>query len=172
MFPGYRSASAKSVRIALSLLAICLLGSFAAAQTDNWVGSTGAWSDPTQWDSGVPVAGENINIGTTTASSTDDFSLSIGSLTLGNSADALTIRDGVTLTVGGNTSNAGSIQLASTGDNTYLLFNGNVTLTGAGTLTMIKATTLLMAHLGNDTDQLQHHPRSGLPGHQSPGSDK
>jgi hypothetical protein len=133
----------RSVRIALSLLAICLLGSFAAAQTDNWIGNTGSWSDPTQWDGGVPVAGENINIGTTTANSTDDFSLAIGTLTLGNSGDALTVGDGVTLTVAGNTSNAGSIQLASTGDSTYLLFNGNVTLTGAGTLTMNKGNNFI-----------------------------
>jgi hypothetical protein len=120
-----------------------MLGSFAAAQTDNWTGSTGVWSDVTQWDSGVPVAGENINIATTTANSTDDFSLAIGTLTLGNSADSLVIADSMTLTVGGNISNAGSIQLASTGDSTYLLLNGNVSLTGAGTLTMSKGNNFI-----------------------------
>ncbi|MFZ0806712.1 MAG: hypothetical protein WAN03_11040, partial [Candidatus Sulfotelmatobacter sp.] len=96
MFPGSRSASLRCARAVFFTLALCMFASFAGAQTDNWLGSTGSWSDPTQWDSGVPVAGENINIATTAANSTDDFSLAIGTLTLGNSADALTIPDGVT----------------------------------------------------------------------------
>ena len=111
-----------------------MFASFAGAQTDNWLGSTGSWSDPTQWDSGVPVAGENINIATTAANSTDDFSLAIGTLTLGNSADALTIPDGVTLTVGGTINNAGTITLAGTSTNTWLEISSNVSLTGTGTL--------------------------------------
>jgi len=134
MFPARRSASRKCARIVFTLMAVCLFASFAGAQTDNWVGSTGIWSDPAQWDSGVPVAGENINIGTTTANSTDDFSLAIGSLTLANSGDALTIPDGVTLTVSGPINNAGTITLAGTSTNTWLEIGSNVSLTGAGTL--------------------------------------
>ncbi len=117
------------------LLTVLMIGNLAAAQTtDNWIGTTGNWSDPTQWDSGVPVAGENIVIGTTSAASTDDFSIGIGTLTLGNSADALTIPDGVTLTVAGAISNAGTITLAGTSTNTWLEIGSNVSLTGSGTL--------------------------------------
>jgi hypothetical protein len=134
MFPACRCASLKCARVLFLLLAVCLLASFGGAQTDNWTGSTGVWSDPAQWDSGVPVAGENINIGTTTANSTDDFSLSIGTLTLGNSGDALTIPDGVTLIVSGPISNAGTITLAGTSTNTWLEIGSNVSLTGNGTL--------------------------------------
>ncbi len=105
-----------------------LLASLAQAQNDNWVGTTGAWSDPTHWDSGVPVAGDNIVIGTASANSTDDFGLAIGTLTLSNSADSLTIADGVALNVSGTINNAGSIQLASAGSNTYLLVTGNISL--------------------------------------------
>ncbi len=113
-----------------------MLGSFAAAQTDNWTGSTGVWSDVTQWDSGVPVAGENINVGTTTANSTDNFSLAISGLELDNSGDALSIADGVALTLSGTIANQGSISLSSAGTNTYLLVSGNVSLSGTGTLNM------------------------------------
>jgi hypothetical protein len=126
------------------LLTVFILASLASAQTtDNWTGSTGVWSDVTQWDSGVPVAGDNIVIGTASANSTDDFSLGIGTLTLSNAGDSLVVANGETLTVGGNIANAGSIQLASAIDSTYLLLSGNVTLTGTGTLTMNKGNNFI-----------------------------
>jgi hypothetical protein len=127
----------KSIYAACALLlAVFTLGNIAAAQTDNWTGSTGVWSDTAQWDSGVPVAGENVVIGTASANSTDDFALSIGSLTLSNAGDTLILPDGVSLAVTGSISNAGSIQLNSAGGNTFLLLNGNVSLSGKGTLTL------------------------------------
>ncbi len=134
MLPGYRCAFVKGVRILFTLLMFSALATFAAAQTDNWTGTTGVWSDGTQWDSGVPVAGENIVIGTASANSTDDLSLAIGTLTLSNSGDALTIPDGVVLTVSGPISNAGTITLAGTSTNTWLEIGSNVSLTGTGTL--------------------------------------
>jgi len=136
MFPGRSCATLKCVCILFSLLVFSSFASLAFAQTDNWVGNTGVWSDPTQWDSGVPVGGSNIAIGTASASSTDDFSLAIGTLTLGNSADSLTLADGVALNVSGGINNAGSIQLASAGSNTYLQITGNVSMSGTGTLTL------------------------------------
>lgn len=136
MFPGCRSAFLKCARVVFSLLAVCALASFASAQTDNWIGTTGNWSDVTQWDNGVPVTGENINIGTASADSTDDFSIAIGSLTLDNSADSLIIADGVALNVSGTIANQGSIALASMGSNTSLQITGNVSLSGSGTLTL------------------------------------
>ena len=127
----------KSIYVVCAVLAVFTLGNIAAAQTtDNWIGNTGVWSDVTQWNSGVPVAGENIAIGTATATSTDDFSLSIGTLTLSNAGDALVIPDGVSLAVTNTISNAGSIQMNSAGTNTFFLLNGNVSLSGKGTLTL------------------------------------
>jgi hypothetical protein len=137
MFSGPCCASVKCLRILFVLLAFSVFASFAAAQTtDNWIGTTGNWSDTTQWNNGVPVAGDNIVIGTATANSTDDLSLAIGTLTLSNSADALTIADGVALNVGGTINNTGSISLASAGSNTYLQITGNISLTGAGKITL------------------------------------
>ncbi|MGA8430194.1 MAG: hypothetical protein WB729_10260 [Candidatus Sulfotelmatobacter sp.] len=127
----------KSIYVVCAVLAVLAMGNIAAAQTtDNWIGTTGVWSDVTQWDSGVPVAGENIAVGTATAASTDDFSLSIGTLTLSTAGDSLVIPDGVSLAVTNTISNAGSIQMNSAGTNTFLLLNGNVSLSGKGTLTL------------------------------------
>jgi len=126
----------KCARFLFSLLVVCVFASLASAQTDNWIGSTGAWSDPAQWDSGVPIAGDIVNIGTTTANSTDDFSIAISGLVLDNAADALFISDGVSLTVSGTVANQGSISLSSAGSNTYLLASGTVSLSGSGTLNM------------------------------------
>ncbi len=119
--------------VLLGLLTLC---GAASAQTDNWTGSTGVWSDPAQWDNGIPATGENIVIGTSTANSTDDFSLAIGSLTLSNPTDSLIISDGVALNASNAISNAGSIQLSSAGSNTYLQITGNVALTGTGSVTL------------------------------------
>ena len=127
----------KSIYVVCAVLAVFAMRNVAAAQTtDNWTGSTGVWSDVTQWNNGVPVAGENIAIGTTTANSTDDFALSIGTLTLSNAGDSLVIPDGVSLAVTNTISNAGSVQMNSAGTNTFLLLNGNVSLSGKGTLTL------------------------------------
>ncbi len=137
MLPGYDCASVKCARILFVLLAFSLLATFAAAQTtDSWTGTTGVWSDVTQWNNGVPVAGDNIVIGTNTADSGDDFSLAIGTLTVSNGSDGLYIADGVALTVSGTIANQGSISLSSAGTNTYLLISGTVSLSGSGTLNL------------------------------------
>lgn len=137
MFSGSCCASVKCFRILFLLLVFSVLATLAAAQTtDSWTGTTGVWSDTTQWNNGVPTTGEQIVIGTAVANSTDDFNLAIGTLTLSNSADALTIADGVALNVGGTINNSGSISLASAGSNTYLQITGNISLTGTGKITL------------------------------------
>jgi hypothetical protein len=136
MFPSLCCGDRRCVRIVLAALAFSVFASLASAQTDNWVGTSGKWSDAAQWDSGVPVAGDNIVIATATANSIDDLSLAISGLTLGNSADALIIGDGVVLNVSGTIGNAGSIQLGSVGSNTFLQITGNVSATGTGNITL------------------------------------
>src|SRR6266851_9729766 len=44
------------------LLAACLSPSLAFAQTDNWKGGTGKWSDSTKWSAGVPSSSSNVLI--------------------------------------------------------------------------------------------------------------
>ena len=115
---------------------VIALSSVAFAQTDNWIGNNGVWSDPTQWNLGVPMPGDNIVIGSAAANATDDFNLSVGTLTLSNTGDTLVIPDGVSLAVTSSVSNAGSMQMNSAGTNTFLMLNGNVSLTGNGTLAL------------------------------------
>ena len=134
MFPSLCCGDRTGIRIGLAVLVFSVFASLASAQTDDWVGTSGNWSDAAEWDSGVPVAGENIVIGTATANSFDEISLAIGSLTLGDYADTLVIGDGVALNVSGTISNPGSIQLSSAGANTFLKITGNVALTGTGKL--------------------------------------
>jgi hypothetical protein len=134
--PLYTVNFSKFIFAVCALLAVLMAGNLALAQTDNWVGATGNWSDATQWDSGVPVAGNDIVIGTASAASTDDFSLSIGTITLSGAGDSLIIPDGVSLAATGSIGNAGSIKMNSAGTNTFLMLNGNVSLSGKGTLTL------------------------------------
>jgi hypothetical protein len=138
MFPGSRFALVKCACIVFCcLLASTIFSALASAQTtDTWIGTTGNWSDPTQWNNGVPVTADNIVIGPGAASSTDDFSLEIGQLTLANSTDILSIADGVALNIANGLSNAGSIQLSSAGTNTYLLISGNQEFSGSGTIVL------------------------------------
>ncbi len=137
MLPGFRRASLKCVRIFLTVLAFSFIAAFAAAQTtDSWIGTTGNWSDQSQWNNGVPQTGYNVVIGTSTANSTDDFSLAIGTLTVSKAGDAMAISDGVSLNVGGAISNAGAITLGSAGSNTFLMISGSQTLSGTGSLTL------------------------------------
>jgi hypothetical protein len=132
MFPTLCCGDRKRVRVGLAVLVFSVFASLASAQTDNWVGPSGNWSDASQWDNGVPVAGDNIVIGTPTANSIDDFSLAIGALDLGNSGDVLHIADGVALTLTNNEVNSGTIQLNSAGTNTYLLISGSQSFGSSG----------------------------------------
>lgn len=126
----------KRTRVLAVLFAFSVFATMASAQTDSWTGGAGVWSDSANWDNGVPAGGEDIVIGTASANSTDDFSLAIGALTLANSGDALTIADGVTLTVEGAVNNKGSIVLAGATDLARLQIGASVNLTGTGTLVL------------------------------------
>jgi hypothetical protein len=132
MFPCFRCAHLTRLRIFCSIILLSLLSAMASAQTDTWIGNIGNWSDPTQWNNGVPVAGDNIVIGQGAAYSTDDFSIEVGLLTIENSTDYLTLADGVALNVSNTIANQGTITLGSAGTNTYLLISGNQALSGNG----------------------------------------
>jgi hypothetical protein len=134
MGPRHSRQIARCIRVFVVLFAVSTLATLASAQTDSWTGGTGVWSDGTNWDSGAPAGGEDIVIGTASANSTDDFSVNIGALTLTNSADALAIADGVTLTVGNSIINNGNITLGGTANSTVLAIGNSLSLTGKGAL--------------------------------------
>ncbi len=107
------------------------------ATTETWTGGGGTpnWSNASNWNNGAITTGENILINLTTAATTDDQGFTIGTLTLSNAGDSVTINPGATLTVGGNIANNGTITLGTTSGSEIVL-NGNVTLSGTGTLTL------------------------------------
>src|SRR5260370_5632685 len=122
------------------LLAACLSPILAFAQTDNWLGGTGFWSDASKWSAGVPTSSKNVFIdnGKSGASPvTINYNgAQCGNLTV-DGDDSLIMVDGTIFTLYGPTiSNSGNIFLNSAGFGVDFNFGGAVTLTGAGTLTM------------------------------------
>lgn len=58
----------------------------------NWLGNTGAWSDPTQWDTGLPGTADTANFTTSGTYSVDFATIaSIIAITGGGSANTLDI---------------------------------------------------------------------------------
>jgi YVTN family beta-propeller protein len=105
-----------------------------------WVGgAAGNWSVPANWSTGaVPASGAHVcinNAHSPVSSVTLDISASIGALAI-DAGNSLTIGNGQELVVAGTISNAGLITVFSNNANTFLTFNGAVTLTGGGTLTL------------------------------------
>jgi hypothetical protein len=111
----------------------------AVITNDNWGGGAGNWSTG-PWSAGVPTANNNVFIdnGHVGASPVAlDVSGGLNNLTI-DSDDSLSFNNNTVLTVSGTSiANAGAITINSAGNVTELLINSaNVTLSGAGTLTM------------------------------------
>jgi len=105
--------------------------------TDTWTGGGGSntdWSDASNWNNGAIASGDNIAISTTTATTVDDQSYTIGTLTLSNTGDSVALNNNVQTTVTGNISNAGTITFNATGNTTGLLIDNSLTLSGNGTI--------------------------------------
>src|SRR5580692_1855203 len=105
--------------------------------TDTWKGgASGDWSVAGNWNNGAITSGEDILINTTTAATSDDSNFNIGTLTLSNAGDSVTILNNVILSVAGNITNNGTITIDSGGNNTFLTLPGSITLSGTGTLVL------------------------------------
>ncbi len=108
--------------------------------TETWTGGGGSsdtkWSDASNWNNGAITNGENILINTTTAATQEDDSPTIGTLTLSNAGDSVTLLNNTVLTVDGNITNNGTITLGATGNSTELDIGASLTLSGTGTLVL------------------------------------
>jgi|HubBroStandDraft_6_1064221.scaffolds.fasta_scaffold06787_6 hypothetical protein len=105
--------------LAVAAIAACLWPTLALGQTNSaWNGGTGDWSNPLNWNDGVPNGNYNALITPAGSSVTLDINATIDNLTL-NTGDNLGIGSGNTLTFqasGGSTiNNSGTITLASSG---------------------------------------------------------
>ena len=111
--------------------------------TTTWTDGNSNWSNGSNWNSGVPNGATNACI--TDGASTVALDTSLGyvaSLQV-NSGNTLRFNQGASLTVyGPQLVNAGAIQVNGGGNrNTYLYAPSNITLSGAGTLTLSTTTS-------------------------------
>ena len=124
----------------IAMLAVLFSPLAALAQcTSTWQGGgSGNWNVAGNWNGGIPTSTSNTCINTASSTVTLNTAGATSTLTLGSSTDALAIANAESLTVSGATiSNAGSITMNSSGATTELVIGAsNVTLSGAGTLTM------------------------------------
>jgi hypothetical protein len=129
-----------------SAIAIGTASGFTApAKAQNWVGgASGNWTVGTNWSGGVEpnsatavVRIDNGNLGQATVVTLNAYR-SVGSLFI-DSGDQLNIANNTGLTFNGGTfSNAGTVNLLSAGNGTYLFINGatDTTFTGGGRVVM------------------------------------
>ncbi len=106
---------------------------------DTWTGTVGDnnWGTAGNWSNGVPTSTSAVTIGT--ASTNVNMNVNggaFGTLTLSGSGDDLTVVNGVALDAYGNITNNGAINMNSIGNTTELVLEGNVVLSGTGTLTL------------------------------------
>ena len=122
----------------------------AGVVNDTWKGGTGNWSAAGSWSGGVPnngaPSGTTYNVfidgGNAALSAvTLDISAGINSLTV-DADDSLTLDNNTSLTVSGPTiTDNGAIHMnGGANANGFLTLGANVTLSGAGTLTMTDLT--------------------------------
>lgn len=138
---------------AVVALFACPLSAFAQCTTSWQGGSSGNWSMAGNWTAGVPN-NNNTCISTASSAVTLDINGTTANLTLGLATDTLNIGNGLDLTVSGGTiSNAGKINMNSTGGTTELVITGSTTLSGTGTLNMSKNADNMILGGGTFTNQ-------------------
>ena len=100
-------------------------------------GASGNWSSGSNWSTGVAPNGASANVcitdGHAAAQVTLDIVATVGNLFI-DSGSTLTVSNNQQLTLAGTVFNAGVIQVSAAGNNTVLAIQGNVTLTGGGTV--------------------------------------
>jgi fibronectin-binding autotransporter adhesin len=133
--PSQRSLLNPNPLVKLASARLATSGAPPPNTPDAWTG-TGAdnnWGTAGNWNSGVPTSTNDVTIGLAAANVNVNVNGTFGTLTLGGAGDTLTILPGEILTADGNISNAGTITLNPTAE---LLLGANVTLSGAGMLTL------------------------------------
>jgi hypothetical protein len=133
------SGKTKTFARAAVLVAALLTAIPAFAQTDNWLGGTGNWTDSTKWSAGVPTSSSNVfvdhGLAGASAVTVDTNPAQCNNVTI-DSDDSLTVGNGQALYVGGSAiSNAGI--LGVTAFSGYLFFSGtSPTITNTGTISL------------------------------------
>lgn len=162
----FAGISRKTILLITILLAACLPPIQAAAQNDAWKGGAGNWSNASKWTGGIPSGTSNALIDNGNAAASPvrlDVNGSATNLTI-DSDDSLNFNNGVSLSIGatggGTISNAGHLNMNSTGTSTVLVVvnagGAGVTLTGGGTLTMSNNTNNVIGVFGGGLTNLSN----------------
>jgi PEP-CTERM motif len=135
------------------------MGIATPSSPDNWLGGTGNWSNGSDWSAGLPGGSSDVTIGTGNDIVTLDTSASISSLTLGGSGGSSTLIDpgtgGFTVTIAGalTVNFTGTLTLEGTGDR--IVAGGNSS--NAGTINLEYGSNLHLANFTNSgTVNLDH----------------
>ena len=130
-----RHFAARAGPVALAVSVFC---SVAVAQTTNWTGGSGNWSDSGKWDAGLPGPSSSAVVNGATPTPADvalDASPTIGSLSVG-AGNQLRVQNGQRLVFGGPSStlaNNGLIQHEGDGF-TWLRIQSDLTVSGTGVI--------------------------------------
>ena len=118
--------------------------------TSTWTDGTGNWSNPLNWDSGVPNGDYNavVNEGSVASTITLDMNASINTLNFDAGAsipgiDTLNIASGNSLAVAQSFTNRGTVQIESNSSLTLAYGDmknfGSINVNDGGTLTLVAA---------------------------------
>jgi hypothetical protein len=151
--PARENISNRFLLAAMIVVFLCPLSAFGQCATSWQGGGAGVWSLATNWSAGVP-SNNNTCISTASSAVTLDINGTTADLTLSLATDTLNIGNGLDLTVSGATiSNAGKINMNSSGGATELVITGSTTLSGGGTLTMSNNAKNIILGGGTFTNQ-------------------
>jgi len=139
---------------------IFTLSSNYVAQNPTWDGSVSTvWNNPNNWTpASVPTAGDNIIIPDVSGASGNDPVIDINAVCLAmdlQTGATLTINSGASLTLSGNMTMNGDVNILSDATGTGSLLD-NGTIAGSGTATVQRYTT------GNSGDFMYHYISSPL----------
>ena len=159
-FAASEKLAGRILLIALLALVLCPISAFAQAcssPTSTWSGGgMASWNTATNWTpNGVPGSGSNTCINTASSAVTINSGSFTDNLQLALGTDSLTIAndESLSMTAGGNISNAGSILIDAANNATVLSIAGATTLSGAGTLTMSNSANNQITGGGTLTNQ-------------------
>jgi hypothetical protein len=110
-----------------------------ATGTDNWSGGAGNWSNSAMWSNGVPTATTSVcinsGVGGGDTVTADSQTPTSAALFIGARSTVI-VGNNNQLTLNGNVTNLGLIQIDSTGAQTWLNIAGSITLAGGGQVTL------------------------------------
>src|SRR5579862_5942054 len=117
-----------------------------ATGTDNWTGGAGNWSNSAMWSNGVPTATTSVcinsGVGGGDTVTADSQTPTSGTLFIGANSTVI-VGNNNQLTLNGNITNLGLIEVDASSSGTWLNIAGSLTLTGGGQVVLTSVNALI-----------------------------